>query len=506
MKGFGNIFGRFLSILSARLLTTVISIASTPIIVRLLGPGGYGDYAVMLSIFSLYMIPVSSGITEGVQKFVAEAREMDHWQENVIRFYGVLAVGMVSVAALVLLAVTASGLAESIFGTEFTLYFYLLVGYVVVSQMRALVYHVVLGFGLEPISGPLSVVKKFVTVSVGIGLVTVGYGVSGMLIGHIGANLVVALSAAYVIAKRISLSKLIGGTPDAFPYRELLSFNVLNIVLILLVTSMFHVDVIMLRTLVGSETTGFYKGALAIAEYVWLVPIALQTVLLHSASTLWSENRTAAITDFASRITRYTVLLVLLMAIGLAALAEAFVPLYYGDPFSAAIFPLLLLLPGVVGFAGARPLQAISQGSGKIKILIVATGGAAGLNLVLNAVLIPIYGMNGAAVATSVGYASMFGFLVWAAWRIGYDPLDDFRPLRILATGAVSAPPILLLADAIGSDVVALVVVPPIGAVVYLLAAVLLGAIDTGEITEIVRKFPLPIGSSIGSGTSWVEK
>ena len=504
MKGVRNLFGRFLSILSAKVLTTIVAVLSTPIIVRLLGPGGYGDYAVLLSIFSLYMIPVSGGITEGVQKFVAETRDRADWREQVVRFYATLAVLVGVVAVAVLLSFTGLGGASWLFGAEFTTYFYLLAGFVLVAQCRALVIHTVLGFGLEHITGPLKVAKKFVTVALGIGLLVVGLGVQGMLVGHIAANLLVAVVGGAVVLRRLSLSSMLG-RPASFPYRELLSFNGLNIVLVLLVMSLYHVDVVMLRALVGSESTGFYKAALALAEYLWIVPIVLQTVLLHSASALWSDDRTDRLTRLSSRITRYTVLIVVVMAIGLGTLADRFVPLYYGPEFLVATTPLLLLLPGAVGFAVARPLQAICQASGRMEVLIRAVGAAAALNLALNAVLIPAFGMAGAAVATSIGYGSMFVLMVRAARKLGYDPLDDFRLGRIAVTAGVAAPVVLLVDRSIQSDILALVVVPPVGAAVYGAVAVATGAVDWSEIVAILRKVPGPVGTAIESGLSWVQ-
>jgi O-antigen/teichoic acid export membrane protein len=504
MTGLNNFTRRFLSIFTGKSLTTLVAFASTPIIVRLLGPGGYGDYAAMLSLFTLYMIPVSSGVTEGVQKFVAEDRDYPDWQANVVRFYGLLATGIVGVAVLLVIAVTVVGLPQRIYGDDFTTYFYLLAAFVLVAQFRTTAIRIILGMGLEPISESLKVAKKLTWVILGIVLLAAGYGVSGMLVGHIVASLLVAVVAGYTVVRTVSVRSLLDGLPSSFPYRELMSFNGYNIVLIMLVMSLFHVDVVMLRTLLDGETTGYYKAALALAEYVWFVPVVLKTLLLHSSSSLWADGRTERITQLSTRVTRYTILLVGVMAIGLATLADSFVPLYYGQEFEVAVLPLLLLLPGTVGFAGARPLQAINQGSGKLRVLIAATGVAAGMNLVLNALLIPAFGMNGAAVATSTSYASMFGLFVWAAWKIGYNPLEDFRAPRIAATAVLAAPVIVLVDLAIGHDILSLAIVPPVGALVYAVAAVATGAIGFDELVDLVRKFSDPLGSLVERGRALV--
>lgn len=503
-RGMENLLRRFLSIVGGKMATTVIALASTPVVVRLLGPARYGDYAVLLSVFSLYMIPVSAGVTEGVQKFVSERRARPHWREHVFRFYALLALGTVLVGASVLLAVTRKGIPGQVFGPGFDWYFLLLVAFVLVSQFRAVTYHTVLGFGLEPVSESLNVAKKLVTVLVGIGLVLLGYGVTGMLVGHIAANLLVAVAAGGVVARRLSLGGLLRW-PESFPYRELLSFNGLNVLLVLLMMSLFHLDVVMVRTLTDSESTGLYKAALTLAEFLWFVPLALQVLLLHSSSSLWSEGRLDDVTALATRATRYSLLLTALMGVGLVALADRVVPLYYGASFAAATGPLLVLVPGVIGFAAARPLLAVSQGSGRLSTVVVGVGGAAFLNVGLNGLLIPRYGMYGAAVATSVAYGSMFVALVWAAHRIGFRPLADLRPLRLVATVLLSAPVIVLLERAISNDATALLVVPAVGAAVYGVAAVATGAVGVEECRAGLETAPAPVGSAVESGFAWVE-
>ncbi|WP_227133059.1 lipopolysaccharide biosynthesis protein [Halorubellus salinus] len=507
MAGFENFTERLLSIVSARVLTLVITFVTTPIVVRLLDPAGYGNYAVLLSVFTIWILPVSSAVTEGVQKYVGENRDDDDaWGARVVGFYFIFGGALVVVSVALLLAFTAVGGAAWLFGDSFTLYFYLLAVFVFVSQFRAIGYHAVLGFGNEKATATFDVAKKFLTMAVGITLVvTAGMGVAGMLVGHVVANVVIAAAAAFIVVRTADLSAVTFRSLRALPLRELVAFNALNVVLVFLVLSMAHVDVLMLRTFGSPESTGFYKAALSTSEYLWIVPMALQTVLLHSSSSLWADGRTDELSSIASRLTRFTLLLVVLMALGMAVLADRFVPLYFGAEYEESIVPLLVLLPGVVGFAAARPLQAIGQGSGKLRTLIVAVGGAAGLNFVLNALLIPLYGMMGAAAATSIGYGSMFAFLLWSAYQLGYDPLQDVRPVRLLATAVVSAPFVWGVNELIRNDVVALFVVPPIGFVVYFVVAVGVGAVGIDEVQSIVDRAPRPLAAPLRAALSWVN-
>jgi O-antigen/teichoic acid export membrane protein len=178
---------------------------------------------------------------------------------------------------------------------------------------------------------------------------------------------------------------------------------------------------------------------------------------------------------------------------GLAALAHDFIPIYYGSEFDAAVLPLLLLLPGVLGFALARPIFAIGQGKGQLQILIAATGTASLINVFLNALLIPSYGMMGAAVATSVGYGSMLVLHVLAALRIGFNPIDDLRLKRVTTVAVIAAAVIFGLSSIIGSSMVSLVIVPPIGFIVYSALSLKFSVISSEEARQVVQHLPSPL-------------
>ncbi|MFH5845902.1 oligosaccharide flippase family protein, partial [Haladaptatus sp. CMAA 1909] len=66
-----SILSGVLSVAGTKVLTLVIGIMTTPILYRLLGPTGIGVYTTVLSVFALFMILVSSGISDGVRKFIA---------------------------------------------------------------------------------------------------------------------------------------------------------------------------------------------------------------------------------------------------------------------------------------------------------------------------------------------------------------------------------------------------------------------------------------------------
>jgi len=484
-----DILRSFLSIFGTKIGVLVIGILTTPLIVRLLGSGGYGDYALIMSTFSVLTVFTNSGIFNGIRKYIAEDRSIERWTDVVFSFYFRISILITGALTIALMIASQSSLVVSLLGPEFQTYFIVLGVYLFISQFYSMGRGALMGFGLEHYSEPLQMVEKVVYAAVALVLLYYGLGVSGLLAGHIVGMLLVGIVAFWAIRDKLSFGMLLRSTPETISRYDLLTFNVYSVLLAFLTISLYNVDILLLRPLVGDSETGFYRASLVMAEFLWMVPTAIQYTLVQSTSEMWSKDQRERITNIASTATRINLSFIVIMGLGLAALVDEFVPLYFGQDFTPAVGPLLLLLPGVLGLALSRPIFAIGQGKGELRALVLATGTAAMLNLVLNILLIPRYGMYGAAVATSIGYGSMFFLHSWTAHRIGFDPIGDLRATKIVIAALVATPVVFGLA-AILSGFVALIVVPPVGFLTYSVTSLRVGVIDIAEIKHLQDRSP----------------
>ncbi|TYL38950.1 polysaccharide biosynthesis protein [Natronococcus pandeyae] len=473
------------SVVASKLFVVLAGFLFTPVLVRLLGPTEYGRYALVLSIFGIVNIVVIGGTSDAVRKYISE-RSDPAWQAAVYGYVFRPALGLGLLVGAAFWVAAWTGLAAQTFGDPFTSLFYLLGGYAIASQLAYHNLRTLMGLERESRSEPLKVIEKTLFVTVALALVYAGLGVEGVLVGHILASVVVFALALVFIAQSIPLRSLVSPPSIDLPKRGIVGYLGSTIVFFLFLNSLYHVDVILLQYWTTDETVGYYKGALSIAEFLWLAPTAVQLVLLQRISNLWASGDLEAIQRQAGRATRYVFLFTALLAVGVAALATEFVPLYLGSAFEPSITPLLLLLPGVLGFAVARPTLAINQGRRSLRPLLVATGGCSLVNLALNLALIPAYGMAGAAVATSIGYGSLVGFQSLAARYLGYRPLAGVRWRPVLVSSGVTAAVIVPVAAILPSAILALVVVPPLGAAVYATLAIVTGALTAEELSELV--------------------
>lgn len=479
-------------VLFSRFATVIVYILMTPFLVRFLGIG-YGEFAFMNSMLALMVVFLDGIVFDGLRKYIAEEGHGSDWKDTVFGFYTRVTFFGISILICGLLLAVQTGLVESALGPAFELYFYLLALMVFVRQFFFLVRSTLMGLGLEQLSEPLEALRPLIFGVLGVSFAYIGWGVAGVLLADVISVVVVSAAGAVTTVRRIDLRSTFSLAPASFPRQKLLTFNTYSILLHFLVISLYHIDVLMLQLISGSAQVAYYKAALVVAEFLWMVPIALQTALVHHMSELWSKEDTELISQIMTRITRYTLLLLLLLAIGIATLAENFVNLYFGADFAPTVTPLLILLPGTLAYAVARPIISTGVGKGTLRVLVTATGAAALINVVLNAFLIPQAGMVGAAIATSIGYGSMLAFHLIGAKYIGFNPLIDLRLSRIFIAVAATVPVLIVIESAISSAILTLVVVPPVGFVVYSVVALKAGAIDLAEILDLLDRLPVRV-------------
>ncbi|WP_010612169.1 oligosaccharide flippase family protein, partial [Halococcus hamelinensis] len=437
-------------------------------------------------VLSVSVVVVSAGTFDSARKFIAEQRETENWREHVFGFYARVVIVLGAIVGILFIVATQLGVVALVLNPAYEPYFYVLALLVPLQAGFKLSRSVLMGLDLESSSEPLYVLQQLLFALLALTLVWLGWSVVGALIGRLLAYLCVVVFMLVFIWRKIDMSEVVKIAPASFPRRNLLSYNVLTVVFKLLVTSLYNVDIILLGLLVGSTATGSYRAALVIAQFLWLIPTAVQVGLLHSTSRLWSDGENARISILSSRAARFTLLFTLLLVLGVAALAEPLVSLYFGEGFSRTPETVLYLLPGVLGLAVARPIFATSQGHGNLRPVLLATGSAAILNVVLNLVLIPRYGVTGAAIATSAGYGSMVVFHIRAAQTLGFNPAADLRLSRTMATAALTAIPIFGLSWLL-EGIIQLIAVPPIGFVVYTILAFRTHAIELSEVRPLVR-------------------
>jgi O-antigen/teichoic acid export membrane protein len=166
----------------------------------------------------------------------------------------------------------------------------------------------------------------------------------------------------------------------------------------------YRLDAFLVNFFLGPAGVGIYSVSVALAEMLWYLPNAVSFVIFPRAA----RTRPEAMNAFTPRVFRTTLALTALGGLALAALGRTLIVLIYGEAFAPAYGPLLALLPGVVLLGGAKVLTNEIAGRGHPQYNSMASALGLGLTIFLDLLLIPRFGVLGAAIASSLAYAAIF--------------------------------------------------------------------------------------------------
>ncbi len=168
----------------------------------------------------------------------------------------------------------------------------------------------------------------------------------------------------------------------------------------------YRSDLFFVNFFLGPAAAGVYMIAVSLVEQLWLISQAVSTVILPRLSSMNNdEDGRRALTPLIARL---VFLITLVAALGLAFFVSMLIEVLFGEAFSGAVNVVLFLLPGVVFLACGRVLANDLAARGLVHINLYLAIGILVINIAGNLLLIPVYGIVGAAMATSVAYSINF--------------------------------------------------------------------------------------------------
>jgi O-antigen/teichoic acid export membrane protein len=202
-------------------------------------------------------------------------------------------------------------------------------------------------------------------------------------------------------------------------------------------------DRFFLLNLADAEEVGLYSLGVRIASAIALLLTAFRMAWPAFAYSI-DDDREAR-TTYAYVLT-YLVLVTSWVAASLALLSPWLVEWMAAPAFARSSDVVGPLAFSVVAYAG---YVVVVIGVGRVRrtqFNWVVTGAAAAVNVALNLLLIPPYGMMGAAAATIAAYVTMFAGMTWWAQRIFPVPYQWRRVVTAVAV-AVALVAVGKLAD-----------------------------------------------------------
>ena len=165
---------------------------------------------------------------------------------------------------------------------------------------------------------------------------------------------------------------------------------------------MSHTDLVMLGLYLGTDSVGIYKIAIQGAILILLPLHIANTVVVQEFARQHSTKDYAEMEMLAVMSSRVVFLVSAVIAIFLIMFGEYFISTIFGDEYISANKILTLLCFGrLISLIFGEPGFILNM-TGNQSITLKLFSGAAVLNIMLNLFLIPIWGVSGAAYATTI--------------------------------------------------------------------------------------------------------
>ncbi len=165
-----------------------------------------------------------------------------------------------------------------------------------------------------------------------------------------------------------------------------------------------YIDIVMLQMLMNSEKVAVYYAASKTSAIVSFVYFSVAAVTTHRFAAHYAANNLGAFSSTFKWATRWIFWPTLAATVFFVAFGKPVLWLF-GAEFVAGYWALVILLTGLLIRAAFGPAEHLLNMTGNQNLTALALFATIALNVVLNTVLIPPHGLEGAAMATSISIA-----------------------------------------------------------------------------------------------------
>lgn len=184
----------------------------------------------------------------------------------------------------------------------------------------------------------------------------------------------------------------------------------------------YRLDMLLVNLFLGPTDLGYYAVAVSMTEVIWMPTNSLALVIFPKVSAKQVTDR--AQVDIAAAA-RLGLLLSALLGGTLALAAPLLIRLLFGEAFLPALQALYWLLAGTIIFCLANVLASFTAGKGYPQYGTIAAAVSLPVTIGLDLLLIPRFGIAGAALASTLAYVTATAVLVKQAQRLGAGSLRE---------------------------------------------------------------------------------
>jgi O-antigen/teichoic acid export membrane protein len=162
----------------------------------------------------------------------------------------------------------------------------------------------------------------------------------------------------------------------------------------------YRLDVFVVNFFLGAADLGIYAVGVVVSEALWQVPEAAAVALFPRTARTIEDGAT----EFTCAVSRHVLFIATCTGIAIAVAAPILIPLVFGAQFGRAVTVIWWILPGTIALSLGKLMSADLAARGKPEYSSMFAAMTLAVTLILDFALIPRWGIQGAAVASSAAY------------------------------------------------------------------------------------------------------
>lgn len=439
-------------VLVGGLLGSFSKLLEQVIVARILTPAAYGEVSTAIAVMSLGVTVSLVGFNQGIPRFMS--RFEDPRDRRGTWLTG-LVVSMVVAVALALALLAGSDLLMEQLFDEATP-----VGLLVLFAI-AIPFVTGQSLGVGALQGFENTIYRTyardllyngLRLAVLVSLLIAGYGVLAA-----GYAYVVAGAAAFVVA-HVFLNRLLplrGGV--RIQAGELVRFSAPLVVASVVSKLLSQTDTLMLRYFLDATSVGLYNAAYPLAAGLPVILSSFGFLYLPLTSRLDADGKREEINEVHKLTTKWIFIAGFPVFLAFVAFPGDVVAIVFGGEYVAAGTALAVLAVGFFTSAAVGRCQDALSAFGYTGYILAVNTLAAATNAGLNLVLIPTYGVIGAAVASALSFVTLNGVSFLVLWRLtGITPFSRSTVKTFVVLPLALFPPAIALSQVLTLSLVTL--------------------------------------------------
>ena len=442
------------------------------VISRQLGDVGLGKYSFAFSFAAILLLFADFGLPTLITKEVAKNKKLA--QEHLTKTYTLkLILNILTLIATILAIAISKKDNETVMLVliaGIAMFFYNLAGIFrsVLQAYETMKYEVI-----------AKAVERVIAASLGIYLLLNGYGIFSLFTALLLSNIAYYLILHYFTSKNISGTRL---SVDFSCWKKTIKESFPFWLTIIFVSFYVRIDTVMLGYMKDYASTGWYNAAYRIID-VFVRILFLPIIAVFPALSKFHKTSIDKTKLIYEKSFYYMIVLSMPIVAGLVILSRRIILAVYGNQFANSVIALQILAFALF-FTSLNYLMGYLLNSiDKQKLFTITTGTATALNILLNLILIPMYGYIGAGITTVISELLNFSMLYYFTNKNNFPVSMPKLMLKPLAAALIMAAALYYLMGYF--NVVILVI---IGAGVYFSIMLAIRGIGKDEI-NLVKSF-----------------